>query len=91
MIRISTSKARHMPDTPLVIENLETGETLPVRDFDVTSLVWHLAGSGCECGESDGSVDCDCGTTMEFFEDALEWIDHNDGEVFEDPGYFYFY
>lgn len=63
-------------------------EGLYMHGHDITALVGHIAGSPCGCGESDGTVDCACGTSIEFYEDAQAWLDENAPLVVEDPGYF---
>jgi hypothetical protein len=73
---------------PVDAEGNPVGDGLYMHGHDITSVVWHVTGGACDCGESDGTVDCECGTALEFYEDAVQWLDMNDGTIHEDPGYF---
>lgn len=87
MIRISVPKRRDIHGD-VVAENLQKGEVLPFFFLDATSFVWSVSGSRCKCGENDGTVDCECGTALEFYKEALVWIEKHKGEFVKDPGYF---
>ena len=59
-------------------------------DWDYAGLASSMGWRACECGRTDGTVDCKaCGRDVgEMLAEAQEWIDDHLGEVFEDPGYF---
>lgn len=42
----------------------------------------------CECGRTDGTVDCPHKTATQMISEAADWLDDHLGEVTEDPGYF---
>ena len=57
-------------------------------DWDFPSLASSLGYEPCECGGSDGTVDCCDKTASEMIEDAADWLDAHLGEPFDGSDYF---
>jgi len=56
-------------------------------DWDYPSLASNLGYVACECGATDGTIDCQHKTASEMIEDAIDFLDDNLGVEFDDPGY----
>ncbi len=52
-------------------------------DWDYASLACSLGWSPCECGRSDGTVNCEHWTASEMLADAFDFLSEYDGECFE--------
>ncbi len=57
-------------------------------DWDFPGLAGNLGFVPCECGATDGTVDCPHKTAGEMIEAAQDFLRDHLGEAFEDPGYF---
>lgn len=67
----------------------EDGRTVIVQtDWDYPGVARDLGWQPCECGATDGTIDCAHHTASEMIASAREYLDDHDGESFEDPGYF---
>ena len=70
----------------------EDGQDFIVQtDWEYPGLSSTFGGpSGCNCGASDGTIDCAACklTASEMISLAAEWLNDNDGAEAEDPGYF---
>ena len=69
-------------------ERDEATTVLVQTDWDWPSLASNLGYVACECGYTDGTVDCEHKTASEMIAAAGEFLDAHLGEQFEDPGYF---
>ena len=65
-----------------------TRTVLSQSDYDWPLLAANLGYVACECGETDGTVDCPHRTAHEMIQEASEFLDRHLGEAFDDPGYF---
>lgn len=71
-----------------IIRN-DTGETVLIQtDWDYPGIASSFGWMACECGETDGTVDCPHRTATEMISDAADYLDDNIGETIDDPGYF---
>ncbi|MFO0964633.1 MAG: hypothetical protein U0793_03470 [Gemmataceae bacterium] len=68
-----------------------------VRDLDAIAVQsdWDYPGVAssfgyvpCDCGRTDGTVDCDHRSAGDMIADAGEFLREHDGETIDDPGYF---
>lgn len=67
----------------------EDNTVLVQTDFDWPGLASTFGWCPCECGETDGTVDCPHKTASEMIDSARQWLDDHLGQIFvEDPGYF---
>jgi len=66
-----------------------TGQsTLITLDWDYPGIASTFGWSPCDCGDTDGTVDCDHRTASEMIESATEYLDDHIGDSVTDPGYF---
>ena len=72
------------------ISSTEYKETILVQlDWDYPSLAHTFGWTGiCECGDTDGTVDCSHKSASDMIDGAREYLDTHEGEIVEDPGYF---
>ncbi len=65
-------------------------ETVLVQsDWEFPALASTFGFVPCECGRTDGTVDCPHKTATQMITEAADWLDEHCGAVFvEDPGYF---
>lgn len=67
----------------------EDGRTVPVQmDWDFPGTASNLGFVPCECGDTDGTVDCAHKTASQMISEAAAFLDEHEGEEFDDPGYF---
>ena len=67
----------------------DTGETVLIQtDWDYPGLASSFGWLACECGETDGTVDCPHKSATDMISDAAEYLDDHIGETIDDPGYF---
>ena len=67
----------------------EDGRDILVQtDSDHPGLASTFGWVPCECGETDGTVDCAHRTATDMIEDAADYLRENEGATAEDPGYF---
>lgn len=57
-------------------------------DWDFPGIASAFGFSPCDCGDTDGTVDCAHHTASEMITAAREYLDEHSGEIAEDPGYF---
>lgn len=57
-------------------------------DWDYPSVASTFGFVACECGATDGTVDCAHKTAREMIAAAYEYLVEHEGEQAEDPGYF---
>lgn len=59
-------------------------------DYDHCGIAGNFGWRPCECGSTDGTVDCpDCGRKAgDMIAEATAVLYDHDGDSFEDPGYF---
>ena len=68
----------------------EDGKTVLIQtDWDYPGVASSFGWSPCECGATDGTVDCHHKTASDMITEAGQYLDENIGETIEDPGYFY--
>jgi hypothetical protein len=67
----------------------ENGQEVFIQsDWDYPGTASNLGFVPCECGETDGTVDCAHHTATEMISAAYDFLCEHDGETFTDPGYF---
>ena len=67
----------------------DNNTVLVQTDWGFPSLASAFGFVPCECGRTDGTVDCEHKTATEMITAAADWLDDHCGIVFiEDPGYF---
>jgi hypothetical protein len=70
----------------------DTTTRLVSVDWDHPGLAQSFGWQPCDCGCTDGTVDCDHKTASAMIEDAGNFLDSlnhaNDSAYIEDPGYF---
>jgi hypothetical protein len=67
----------------------EDGRDILIQtDFDFPGIASTFGWSPCECGATDGTVDCGHKTTSQMIAEAQAHLDDNIGQSVEDPGYF---
>ena len=57
-------------------------------DWDFPGLASCMGYVPCNCGETDGTVDCAHKTASQMIEEARQYIDDHLEEEYNDPGYF---
>jgi len=57
-------------------------------DWDYPGVAAALGFRPCECGATDGTVDCEHKTATQMISEAADFLDAHLGEQFEDTGYF---
>ena len=57
-------------------------------DWDYPGVASTFGWAPCDCGFTDGTVDCEHKTASEMIYEAGEYLDEHIGDVVEDPGYF---
>tara|TARA_R100000963_G_scaffold33022_1_gene25071 strand:+ start:401 stop:661 length:261 start_codon:yes stop_codon:yes gene_type:complete len=71
------------------IIDVHTGRDILIQiDWDFPGIASTFGWIACECGETDGTIDCAHKTATEMIDSAREYLDENIGERAEDPGYF---
>lgn len=72
-----------------ILRNEDTGETVLVQtDWDYPGVASCFGYVPCDCGGTDGTVDCAHKTAHVMISEAQAWLDAHEGESTEDPGYF---
>jgi hypothetical protein len=67
----------------------EDGQDILIQtDFDLPGIASTFGWSPCDCGTTDGTVDCGHKTASQMIAEAQAFLDDNIGESVEDPGYF---
>ena len=57
-------------------------------DWDYPGLASTFGWCPCDCGATDGTVDCDHRTAGDMITEAAQYLDDHIDETVEDPGYF---
>ena len=72
-----------------IIRNLETDETVLIQtDWDYPGATSSFGWVACECGLTDGTIDCKHKKASDMIESAGNFLDEHIGDEIEDPGYF---
>ena len=88
LIRLEAGSDHGAPCCYVLVDE-DTGEDILVQtDWDYPSVASAFGFVPCDCGETDGTVDCPHKTAGEMITAAAEWLDDHIGETVEDPGYF---
>ena len=92
MITIELAEPRRMGNL-LIVSNDETippeDRGIPIQtDGDYPRIASTFGWIACECGETDGTVDCSHRTAGEMIGEAFEFLLDHEGETVRDPGYF---
>lgn len=67
----------------------ENGDTRLIQtDWDLPGLAAALGWLACDCGATDGTVDCPHHTATDMIAAARRFLEEHEGEMAEDPGYF---
>ena len=67
----------------------ESGESVLFQtDWDFPGTASSYGWQACECGETDGTIDCAHKTASEMIGQAADYLDEHIGDVIDDPGYF---
>ena len=65
------------------------GKTVLIQtDLDYPGVASAFGWLACECGETDGTVNCPHKTASEMIASARQFLDDHTGQSIEDPGYF---
>tara|TARA_R100000234_G_scaffold110704_1_gene83244 strand:- start:996 stop:1280 length:285 start_codon:yes stop_codon:yes gene_type:complete len=71
-----------------IIES-DSGQTVLIQsDWDYPGVASSFGWTACDCGETDGTVDCSHKTASEMIASAGEYLSENIGAAVDDPGYF---
>ena len=71
------------------IIDIHTGQDILVQlDWDFSGIASTFGWIACECGETDGTIDCHHKTATEMIDSARDYLDDHIGDRAEDPGYF---
>lgn len=69
--------------------NIRADDTILVQtDWEFPSLAAALGFIPCECGYTDGTVDCAHKTATKMISAAADYLDTHLDKVIDDPGYF---
>ena len=71
-----------------LIESDDGRDVLIQSDWEYPGAASSFGWSPCDCGETDGTVDCAHKTSGEMISDAYDFMIENDGATADDPGYF---
>ncbi len=67
----------------------DNGPSLMVQsDWELPSLASLFGWSPCNCGATDGTIDCEHRTVKEMIADAQDFLRAHVGDTTDDPGYF---
>jgi hypothetical protein len=67
----------------------ENGKELLIQtDWDFPSTALSFGYCCCECGETDGTVDCIHKTATQMITEARDYLDEHIGDIIDDVGYF---
>ncbi len=66
----------------------EENTVLVQTDWDLPGLASSFGWVPCECGATDGTIDCSHKTATEMISEAAEFLDEIQGQIIPDPGYF---
>lgn len=71
-----------------VIEAEDGRDVLIQTDWDYPGTASTFGFVPCDCGETDGTIDCKHKTASDMIAAAAEYLDDHIGDTVEDPGYF---
>tara|TARA_Y100001938_G_C7747184_1_gene262157 strand:- start:111 stop:371 length:261 start_codon:yes stop_codon:yes gene_type:complete len=71
-----------------VVTSEDDRSFLVQSDWDYPGLANTFGWIPCECGETDGTIDCEHKTASEMIDDAHTFLLNNTGIKTEDPGFF---
>ena len=66
----------------------EANTVLCQTDWDWPALASNTGFVPCECGATDGTVDCPHHKASDMIAAAYDWLEEHEGQLFDDPGYF---
>ena len=67
----------------------ENGESVLIQtDWDYPGTASSFGWQACECGETDGTVDCPHRKASDMIAEAGNYLDDHIGNIIDDPGYF---
>lgn len=67
----------------------ESGQTVLIQtDWDFPGAASTFGWMSCDCGATDGTVDCPHRTATAMIADARRFLDEHVGATADDPGYF---
>lgn len=67
----------------------EDGRDILVQtDWQYPSVASSFGYVPCECGATDGTVNCSHKTATQMISEAQDYLDEHIGDTIEDPGYF---
>ena len=67
----------------------EDGNDILIQtDWDFPGVASSFGFVPCDCGDTDGTVDCAHQTASDMIQAAADFLDDNIGAKVEDPGYF---
>jgi len=69
-------------------ERDDKNTVLVQTDWEFPGVASAFGFTPCDCGETDGTVDCPHKTATEMITAAAEYLDDCEGKVVDDPGYF---
>ncbi len=68
---------------------IDDGRDLLIQsDVDFPRIAETFGWVACECGATDGTIDCVHRTAVEMIAEARGYLDEHFGETVDDPGYF---
>ena len=70
------------------IESADGRDVLIQTDWEYPKTASYFGYCPCDCGATDGTVDCAHKTASEMIGEAAQFIIDNDGAEADDPGYF---
>ena len=66
-----------------------SGDSVLIQsDWDYPCVASNFGWLACDCGETDGTVDCPHRTASEMIAGAAKYLDNHIGDTIDDPGYF---
>ena len=87
MEQISYSVERYGGYQVYLVSNEEINEFIQ-SDWDRPGLATTFGWVACECGHTDGTVNCPHKTVTDMISSATDYLDDNEGKIVDDPGYF---
>lgn len=58
-------------------------------DYDFCGIASSFGWEPCECGSTDGTIDCEHKTASQMIGEATEYLDDHIGTVIEDNSYYF--
>ena len=79
---------RYVGAGAFLLETRNGDSHLVQTDWDYPGLASSFGWTPCDCGTTDGTIDCDHRTASEMIAEARAFLEANEGMVIDDPGYF---